>query len=207
MTLPYRLCQIAFRALAPLVFGGRRIEGLEQVPRSGPAIFVSNHISYWDPTTLVTFVPRQVFFMARANMFGLPVIGGIFRSLDVFGVERGTPDVGAIRQALAILERGDLVALYPQGSRAPLPPGQVHQAKGGVLLIAKRSGAPIVPVAISGLETLFLARFPWLGRPVIHVTFGLPFYLDDLDESTDDREALLQSVMQRVTELLPKAES
>lgn len=207
MTLPYRLCQLAFRALAPFIYRERRIVGFENIPLSGPAIFVSNHISYWDPATLVTFVPRHVYFMSRENMFQMPVIGAIFRALDVFGVERGTPDLGAIRHALVILERGDPIALYPQGSRAPLPEGQVHPPKGGVLLIAKRSGAPIVPVAISGLETLFLARFPWLGRPVIQVTFGRPFYLNELNESPDDREALLRSLMRRVTDLLPGHES
>ncbi|MCB1202979.1 MAG: 1-acyl-sn-glycerol-3-phosphate acyltransferase [Verrucomicrobiae bacterium] len=207
MTLPYRLCQLAFRALAPLIYRERRIRGLENLPLTGPAIFVSNHISYWDPATLVTFVPRQVYFMSRNNMFGVPVLGTVFRALDVFGVERGTADIGAIRQALAILERGDPVALYPQGSRTPLPSGQVHQAKGGALLIAQRSRAPIVPVAISGLETLFLARFPWLGRPAIDVTFGRPFFLDELGESADDRNALLRSMMRRVTDLLPNHES
>lgn len=207
MTLPYRLCHLILRALAPLLCRERRIEGLEHIPVSGPALFVSNHISYWDPTTLMLLVPRQIYFMSRANLFEVPFVGAFFRALGVFGVKRGTPDPGAIRQALAILERGDPVALYPQGSRAPLPDGQVHPPKRGVLLIAKRSGAPLVPVAISGLETLFLPRFPWLGRPVVHVTFGRPFFPDELDGWPDDREALLQSVMRRVTDLLPGHES
>lgn len=207
MTLPYRLCHLALRAVAPLVCRERRVQGLEHLPVSGPVLFASNHISYWDPTTLLLLVPRQVFFMSRANLFERPFVGAFFRALGVFGVKRGVPDPGAIRQALAILERGDPVALYPQGSRAPLPEGQVHAPRRGVLLIAKRSGAPIVPVAISGLETLFLPRFPWLGRPVVHVTFGRPFSLDELDASPDDSEALLQAVMRRVTELLPGHES
>lgn len=207
MSFPYRLCHLALRAVAPLLCRERRITGIENVPLSGPALFVSNHISYWDPTTLLLLVPRQVYFMSRANLFEVPFVGAFFRALGVFGVKRGAPDPGAIRQALAILERGDPVALYPQGSRAPLPIGQVHPPKRGVLLIAKRSGAPIVPVAISGLETLFLPRFPWLGRPVVHVTFGRPFFLDELEPPTEDREALLQAVMRRVTELLPEKES
>lgn len=204
MSFPYRLCHLILRVLAPLLCRERHIQGLEHLPLSGPALFVSNHISYWDPTTLLLLVPRQVFFMSRANLFERPFVGAFFRALGVFGVKRGIPDLGAIRQALAILERGDPVALYPQGSRAPLPEGQVHPPKRGVLLIAKRSGAPIVPVAIAGLETLFLPRFPWLGRPVVHVTFGRPFSLDELDASPDDSEALLQALMRRVTELLPE---
>lgn len=203
MTLPYRLCHQILRVLAPLLCRERHIHGLEQVPQTGPALFVSNHISYWDPTTLLLLIPRQVYFMSRANLFEHPFVGAFFHALGVFGVKRGTPDPGAIRRALAILKRGDPVALYPQGSRAPLPEGQVHPPKRGFLLIAERSGAPIVPVAISGLEMLFLPRFPWLGRPTVHVTFGHPFFLHELDASPDDREALLRAAMRRITDLLP----
>lgn len=207
MTPPYRLCQLAFRVLAPLLCRERLISGLGNVPTTGPAILVSNHISYWDPAMLVTLVPRQVHFMSRANMFEVPVIGWAFRALGVFGVDRGTADIGAIRKAVAVLEHGDAVALYPQGSRAPLPEGQNHPAKGGAILIAQRGKAPIVPVAISGLETLLLPHFPWLGRPVVRVTFGKAFYLDELDGAQDERGSLLQEVMRRVTDLLPKQES
>lgn len=207
MTFPYRLCHLILRGLAPLLCRQRFVRGLEHLPASGPVLFVGNHISYWDPTTLLLLVPRQVYFMSRANLFDRPFVGAFFRSLGVFGVKRGIPDPGAIRQALAILERGDPVALYPQGSRAPLPEGQIHPPKRGVLLIAERSGAPIVPVAIAGLETLFLPRFPWLGRPVVHVAFGRPFFPDELDAPPDDQTAVLQALMRRVTELLPGHDS
>jgi len=206
MTFPYRFCHLGLRFLAPLLMREREVRGLENVPLCGPVIFVANHTCYWDPIVLLAFVPRQIFFMSKAEMFRYPFVGWLFRRLEVFGVERGSPDLHSIRHAVEILNRGDPVGVYPQGTRAPLPEGQTHPAKGGVLAIAKRSGAPLIPVAVSGLETLFLRRFPWLGRPAVRVTFGPPFRIEDLQAPAgrENREAVLEALMERITKLLPE---
>ncbi len=199
MSLSYRLVRLASRLLALLLTRCRTVTGIEHIPKSGAAILAGNHISYWDPATLVAWVPRPVRFLSKSEMFEVPVLGWIFRHLQVIGLERNSPDLAAIRETMQVLKQGELVALYPQGSRVPLPGGRRHPAKGGVLLLAERSGAVIVPVALKGMDRLFK------GRPEVRIAFGPPIAFDDLVQEaagSRDRSLLLPLLMKRIDNLL-----
>lgn len=182
----------------------RIVTGAENVPARGPAILASNHISYWDPGLIIANLPRQVFFVSKAEMFNYRFVDWFFRGLDVFPIQRGTADVDAVRHALGVLRRGDLVGLFPKGTRAP--EGRSQPARPGVVLLASRSKVPIVPVGITGMERLAMTRFPWLGRPRVTLTFGKPFLLEELSRepvTAENRQALADAVMGRVEALLP----
>jgi 1-acyl-sn-glycerol-3-phosphate acyltransferase len=137
-------------------------------------------------------------------MFESRIVDWFFRGLDVFPIQRGTADVDAVRHALGILRRGDLVGLFPIGTRAP--GSQTQPARPGVVLLASRSRVPIVPVALTGMERVMMPRLPFFGRPRVTLTFGKPFGLDELSAepaSPENRQALAEAIMRRVEALLP----
>ncbi|MDD5655683.1 MAG: lysophospholipid acyltransferase family protein [Elusimicrobia bacterium] len=144
-----------------------RVVGLERVPRSGAVILACNHVSNADPPILgaAVFPARSPRFLAKIELFRAPGLGWLMRRGGAIPLDRGRPDVGAMRSCLEMLRRGRLVAVFPEGTRArrgrPLPP------KTGVAFLAARSGAPVVPARIVGSDRL--AR---LGR--LEVRFGAP---------------------------------
>ncbi len=174
------LYAIARLLLAPLVgLYGARIAGAAHVPAHGPAIVVANHPSDVDPILVAIAVPRPLRFMADEVQFRRRFVGPVIRRLRAFPVRLDEPDVGALRRALQLLRAGEAVALFPEGDvlrRAE--PGEFH---GGVALLAARSGAPVVPVAIVGAERLWVGGRP--NRPPIEVRFGAPVALDGLRAS------------------------
>lgn len=125
-----------------------RVEGAQRVPRQGPLILACNHASYLDPPALGCAAPRIVSYMAKAELFKIPVLGPAIASVRAFPVERGKGDVAAIRTALKELERGGCVGIFPEGTR--VKEGEVRAPQAGVGLLAYLSRARVVPAAVSG---------------------------------------------------------
>jgi len=180
------------------------VSGLENIPPRGSAILISNHLSYSDPASIIGYVDRQVYFMTKAEMFNGGFMDWVITKAAAFPVRRGSVDRAAIRHALGILSRGDLLGVYPEGRRSA--DHQVQAARAGVVLLAKQSGVPLIPIAITGMEHIFSRNFPWFGRPVVSMTIGVPFTLADLapkPATKASRDYLAEQVMARVVELLP----
>lgn len=142
-----------------------RLEGMDQVPRGHAYVICSNHISWQDPMLLGAVMPRQVFFMAKAEMFASPFSGAILRTVGAFPVRRGTADRAAIRRALDLLASRRPVCVFPEGTRSR--DGQLGVAEPGAALLAVWSDALVLPVAIGG-------RY---RRGGLRVTIGRPFRL------------------------------
>lgn len=174
------------------VVGGARIEGLEHVPRQGPFVLVVNHRSLADPPILGWAVGHQVgrvvHFMAKEEMHRWPIIGWLADRSGVFFVRRGEGDRSAQRAALRLLAEGRPIAIFPEGTRSR--DGKLGPAKPGAALLAIRSGAPLLPVAISGTERLFPghSRVPHRTRVVIRI--GQTFALAHLPTGRIPRELL-----------------
>ncbi|HEX5498794.1 MAG TPA: lysophospholipid acyltransferase family protein [Thermomicrobiales bacterium] len=180
--MPRRLtCAVALPLLTATI--GLRIVGLEHVPPSGPLLVAANHLHYADPLLLGLAMPRPIHFMAKRELFANPIFGWMLRRAGAFPVDRGRADRAAIREAEDRLRRGFAVGLFPEGTRSNT--GWLQSAHKGVGLIAIRSGAPILPVAITGTE-----RLPFNGaksgrrRPGcvrsplrVEIRFGHPFAL------------------------------
>jgi 1-acyl-sn-glycerol-3-phosphate acyltransferase len=178
------------------------VQGLEHIPRTGPAILVSNHISMIDPTILIGYVKRQIHFIIKAELLDQLVFRILLPPNDPISIRRGKVDRVALRKAEAVLKAGELIGIFPEGTRSHS--GGTQEAHAGVIFLAHRTGAPIVPVAISGTEDVFQSHFPWYHRARIRLTIGQPFTLADLgDVRSGDREALAHAVMARVAALLP----
>jgi 1-acyl-sn-glycerol-3-phosphate acyltransferase len=148
-----------------------RVHDRHHVPDDGPVILASNHLAILDGPVLAAATARPVHGLVKKEMFrGL--LGGVLRHLGQIPLDRGTPDIGALKAALAVLDRGDVLAIYPEGKRGP---GDFTMIKPGVAYLALCTGAPVVPVAclgtrVSGRST---GAVPSM-RTRIDVVFGRP---------------------------------
>ena len=199
-TLFYHLA-VAFTRLLLWLFTRHRVVGAELVPRDGPLLVVCNHASNVDPPIVVAAVPRYLHCMAKEELFRGPV-GYLGRWYGAFPVRRGRSDREAIRTALAHLERGAAVLVFPEGTRSPS--GELIRGQAGAGLIAVRSGATIQPMVLLGTERIH-AGSDLLNRQSVEVRFGEPFELPATTGQSriQAAEAATDLIMRRIAALLP----
>ncbi|MGI8484392.1 MAG: lysophospholipid acyltransferase family protein [Thermomicrobiales bacterium] len=185
---------------------GLKINGLENIPKSGGVLIVANHLHNADPVAIAVACTRPIHYMGKRELFEVPVIRSIIRFGGTFPIDRGHPDRWAIRRSEETLKQGIVLGMFPEGTRSKT--GAMKEALAGAGLIGLRSNSPILPVAVMGTERLpFNGKRP-LGRAKgfrgATVIFGEPFDLprevDGKRLSADDASALM---MHRIAELLP----
>jgi 1-acyl-sn-glycerol-3-phosphate acyltransferase len=155
----YWLVRLTFQPFFRLYFRLSRI-GLEHIPARGPVIIAANHRSFLDPFVIATMARRPMYYVAKRELFRKRLQGWILNALGAFPVDRGAGDRDMIETAKAILDRGDIVLIFPEGTR--IRPGSLGTPKRGVGRLALESGVPVVPVAVIGTETV---RRGWRIRP------------------------------------------
>jgi 1-acyl-sn-glycerol-3-phosphate acyltransferase len=130
---------------------------------------VSNHASYFDPPFLSCAVARPVAFMAKEELFRVPLLGSAIRLYGAYPVKRGSGDRGALRAALNALADGWLVGVFLEGTRTP--DGRIHRPKLGAAMIAAKAQVPLIPVGLIGVERIFQAgsQFPHLVPLTIRI--------------------------------------
>lgn len=154
------------------------VTGREHLPPGG-FIVAANHASFLDPPLVGSSVPlpRQVCFMAKSELFKIPLLGPIISRVGSFPVIRGTPDRKAIRHALELLQAGGVLGVFPEGTRSKN--GELQQPEPGIALIALKSGAPVVPAALVGTHG-WLKRKGWrISINRFQVRFGPPLSLGE----------------------------
>ncbi|MFJ8794953.1 lysophospholipid acyltransferase family protein [Streptomyces sp. NPDC102462] len=174
----YLLKYVLLGPLLRLVFRPRT-EGLDNVPASGPAIVAGNHLSFSDHFLMPAILRRRITFLAKAEYFTGPGVKGrltafFFRSAGQIPVDRSGKDAGraAIREGLGVLRRGELLGIYPEGTRSH--DGRLYKGKVGVAVMALEAGVPVVPCAMIGT---FEAQPPGKVVPNVHpvvIRFGKP---------------------------------
>ena len=147
-----------------------RVTGTENVPHDGGLVVAANHRSYLDPPLLGAWFPRTIHFMAKQELFNMFILGRLIRAVHAFPVDRDRADVSSIRQALRILKRGDVVGIFPEGTRNLA--GEA-QARGGAVLLGATAHCPIVPVAL--VNTQYAVRR--LRASKVEVRIGEPIVL------------------------------
>ncbi len=163
----FLLHQIAFRFLAKV----DRIVGLENLPPDGPGIVMINHIAFVDPLVVLANLPRNVVPLAKIEAFHYPVIGIFPKIWAAIPVMREGFDREAIKQALRVLEAGELLLMAPEGTRNP----SLRDAREGVAYLGSKSGAPIIPVVVTGTDGFpTLSRTRWRGEGAF-IQVGSPF--------------------------------
>ncbi len=200
MSLSYRLVRAVF-SLFLHVCARYRVAGRENVPAVGPLILAMNHIHTLDAPATMVAIPRQVTTFAARKWERSPR-GLVLRLAGAIFVTRGQVDRQALRRALGNLEQGGILGLAPEGTRSPTR--QLQSAQGGVAWLAYLSGAPILPVAVTGVEHV-LPSLLRLRRATVQVTIGRPFALPVLDHRPKNDELLAQAdqVMRSIATLLP----
>jgi glycerol-3-phosphate dehydrogenase (NAD(P)+) len=144
--------------------------GREHVPSQGPVIFAANHRSFLDPFVIGTLIRRPMYYVAKKELFARRWQAWVLNALGAFPVDRGASDQESMRTARAILERGDCVLIFPEGTR--VRPGSLGRPKRGVGRLALETGAPVVPVAVTGTEAI---RRGWRVRPhKVRIRCGRP---------------------------------
>ena len=175
------------------------VRGREHVPRTGPLLLVSNHLSWADPPLLVATSPRLLNFLAKAELWEHPVLAFLGRHHGELRVRRGEADRQAIRDAEALLERGGFLGIMPEGTRSKtggLIPGQP-----GAAYLAIRCNVPVLPAAVWGTEAIQKPA-DLLRRPRVEVVFGKPFTLDP--GLRKNLAAATEQIMRAIAALLPE---
>jgi len=157
------ICRVLFRL---------RVVGEENVPKSGPVILASNHVSYLDPIFLGVSLRRKVHYMAKEEIFRNPLISWFIRKLQGFPVSRQRVGSSTIKKAFQLMERGKVLLLFPEGTRGD--GSTLRKARPGIGIIAERSGAPLVPVYLQGPERVLPRGSRWLRLHQVTVGFGMP---------------------------------
>ncbi len=204
-TFPYALVRCVIRVTTYLT-GGVVVRGAEHIPDSGPVILAPNHRAHVDPPLLSLISPRPLCFMAKDELFRVPVFGTFIRAMGAFPVKRGTADRTALKRAIDLLKSRRVVVIFPEGTRSE--DGTLKTAEKGFALIAKQTGAPIVPVAIEGTERLLPKGSTRLRRARVQITVGPALTAQNILSKQTDREqdaltAIGAATMTAIAALLP----
>ncbi|MDX9856348.1 MAG: lysophospholipid acyltransferase family protein [candidate division Zixibacteria bacterium] len=178
---------------------GIRLYGREYIPKSGPFILASNHISYFDPPLVGSFIPRELFFFAKKELFDNKILGWIIWRTNARPVRRGQMDRQALATSLQILREGYGLTMFPEGTRSKtrelLPP------KPGLGLLAAKAACPVVPAYIHGANRL---KDCFLRRDRLSLSYGEPIPPDWIAARADSKEGYLEitaEVMRRIVAL------
>jgi 1-acyl-sn-glycerol-3-phosphate acyltransferase len=192
------------RALARVVFrlvGRWRIIGRGNVPAKGGVIIAANHVSFADPPAVGCALIRPTYYMAKAELFRMPIIAWLVRKCHSFPVRRGEADMSAMRTAVQLLKRGETVTIFPEGQRSP--DGKLQEPEAGVGIVVRRSGAPVVPVALIGTDRMLPRRSLFLRFSRVKVIFGKPIAFDgDEYSGKDGTRRIGEKIMSEIAALL-----
>jgi 1-acyl-sn-glycerol-3-phosphate acyltransferase len=170
-------------------------------------VLASNHLHLLDPPLIGASCKRRVHPMAKRELFEAPLVGWVLWPYGAFPVRRFSADIGALRAARGYLRNGDVVLMFPEGTRSK--DAQLHPALPGAAMVALLADVPVVPVAITGTEGIRIpgVLFRWVrrNRLRIRVVFGEPFQLPQSSAEARHAEEATDLMMRRVAALLPEA--
>ncbi|QFT89422.1 1-acyl-sn-glycerol-3-phosphate acyltransferase [Bacillus sp. THAF10] len=170
-----------------------KVEGLENVPKDGAVLLCANHIDNLDPPVVGITSPRTVHFMAKEEVFRVPILKTILPKLHAFPVKRGMSDREALRNALKVLKEGHVLGLFPEGTRSKN--GELGKGLAGAGFFALRSDAVVVPCAIIG---------PYKRFQPLRVVYGKPLNFDEHRQNKISAEEATIIVMNAIRELIEK---
>ena len=206
LTLARRSFRLFMRGVAKLlvlVTMRKTVSGLENFPRQGPTLIVINHLGDADVVLLAACIPYSIDGLGKVENDEHWLVGPTFRTYGVIGVHRGRPDRKAIRSALDGLAEGRMLALAPEARQSLT--GKLEEGTEGAAFLAMKSGAQIVPVAMTGTENENIYNRKWWRRARVTLSVGQPFKLtEQADRQKMLREGTIQ-IMEALARLLPES--
>ena len=195
---------VVFLSKTTFGLGRLTVRGKENVPRTGPFIVVSNHLSNGDPAAVIAAVPRHLHIMAKKSLFAGPVFTKMWTSMGLYPLERSGRDMKALIWAIHVLKHGEPVLFFPEGTRSL--DRKMQKGKTGAAYTALKANVPILPVAVTGTEhisSMIGVLFPLCRTSA---TVGKPFTLPKPDGRITHEllEDMTDIIMERIATLLPE---
>lgn len=183
-------------------FAEFHIEGLNNIPINGPLIFVANHQAYVDPSLISVISPRKVNFVAKSEVFKFLPVAVLLKSYGAHPIKRNRLDLNFFRWAIKILNNGEALCLFPEGTRSN---GILKKGLPGIVHLAVRSGVNIIPVGIEGTNKnrgISGVLFP-RGKIIVKVGKAFKFEKSNKSLPRDTTDAILAKIMNNIAELIP----
>ncbi len=174
----YKLIRFIFTIIVHL-FWTIRIEGEDISTYRDSLILAANHVSYLDPIVLGVIVKRPINFIAKKEIYDIPIFNFILKRIGVIPVDRNNINPASIRKSIALLKNNHFLGIFPEGTRSSN--GELLEFNSGMIKIALQANVPIIPIGISGTFEIYppKAKIPaFFTRQHIFINFGKPFYLD-----------------------------
>jgi 1-acyl-sn-glycerol-3-phosphate acyltransferase len=206
LTVARRVFRVLVRGLAKIVTFftmQATVSGMENFPRRGPAIIVINHLGDADAVLLAASIPNTIEGMGKIELYEHWFVGPLFRGYGVIWVHRGRPDRRAIRAALDGLAEGRLVGIAPEGRQSVIH--GLEEGNEGAAFLAMKSGAPIVPIAITGTENENIYGRKWWRRARVTLSVGKPFHLQEHADRQEMMREGTRQIMESLASLLPES--
>ncbi|MYL32728.1 1-acyl-sn-glycerol-3-phosphate acyltransferase [Pontibacillus yanchengensis] len=170
-----------------------KVEGKENIPSDGPVIICSNHISNMDPVIVGITNSRDIYFMAKEELFKNKFLGGLLRRVHAFPIKRGMKDRQALRKAMDVLNDNQALGVFPEGTRSKT--GELSRGLAGAGFFALRSEATVIPCAIVG---------SYKSKQPLRVVYGKPVPMADLRERKASSQEVTDVIMEEIQHLLDK---
>ncbi|OYD09737.1 lysophospholipid acyltransferase family protein [Paludifilum halophilum] len=189
----YRSFRALFRAFFAVLYRWK-VDGLEHIPKEGPVVICSNHINNLDPPLVGSALQRPIRFMAKEELFKIPVLSFLLPRFGAFPVKRGASDKRALKKSLQLLGKGEVLGVFPEGTRSKT--GELGEAHTGAAFIALKGNATVIPAAIIGPYRLFRR---------VRIVFGPPLDLSDYRGNRFTSQAIrevTERMMDRIGDLM-----
>jgi len=178
------------------------VEGRERIPRKGPLIVACNHISFWDPPLVGSHLPREMHFVAKAELFHNPLFGALIRSYNSIPIERGVQARSGLRGAEEVLQAGGAVLIFPEGTRNKS--GKLLAPRAGIGRLAAVTRTPVAPACITGSNQI---RRSMRRQVRIRVTFGSPVMPPSRDPEREEVRAYAAKIMEMIASMRAEQEN
>ena len=172
--------------------------GTENVPSQGGAIIAANHLSYLDPPLVGIVIKRRATYVARSSLYKIPLVGTFVDSFSVL-VDRTTPKPSSIKEVVRRLKAGELVVMFPEGSRSPQ--GDTTEAKRGVAAIAGMSGVPVIPAFIEGTDRALPVGAKFIRPAKVSIRFGRPLEMRAGESGGEFQKRIAGEIMGEIRKL------
>ncbi|WP_245844881.1 lysophospholipid acyltransferase family protein [Persephonella hydrogeniphila] len=169
-------------------------EGVENIPLDKGCILAANHRSNLDPFVLNTVSPRPILFMAKQELFGVPLLGWFIKKAGAIPVKRNKRDIASLKKAVELIKDGHCIGIFPEGARAK--PGEFRKPQSGVGLLVSKTEAPVVPIRIEGTDIVYPvgSKIPKIGKSKIYVKVGKPLTVDSNMEYSRISEYIMEEI-------------